>query len=338
MPLQVPKCENCGQSDAQVTCTTCEGNYCNLCDTKWHNEKRKNHQRIPYTGTELPSKLCTRIGHEGQHLSLYCQTCLIPICAFCLVAEHKNHPSVPLKNAVEHVKTIIKDNLIPFQDELSKIDQEIKVMEVEKKKLEEEVKKLDGKIKEAKNKRNETSQKLEDLKSWLDRKDVDPYRFLSLVSELKLNSKPQVATQGTTILDPVGVWLNKPVNTWKLLYKWTRDPKTNEAWHQACDNKGPTVTVIRTKDGHVFGGYSQISWSAPTNESFSWAVGIFEPKESRASFLFSLTDGKNRQPYQCLQFQIITMLSVYVNLIMVLDGDMMEMIFGFIQEVYEDVI
>jgi len=111
-----------------------------------------------------------------------------------------------------------------------------------------------------------------------------------------LNSKPQVAIQGTTILDPVGVWLNKPVNTWKLLYKWTRDPKTNEAWHRACNGKGPTVTIIRTKDGHVFGGFSQITWSAPAGQAW-------ESKESKLSFIFSLTDGKNRQPYQCLPFQ-----------------------------------
>jgi len=190
MPLQVPNCENCGQSDAQITCIPCDANYCNSCDKKWHsNEKRKNHERIPYTGSELLSRFCTINKHETQSLSLYCQTCLKPICAFCVVGEHKNHPCLPLKDAVENVKTIIKDNMIPFQSDIAKIDEEIKIMKEAKKKLEEDMKKLDEKIKEANNRRNERTQKLEDLKSLINKKDADPYAFLSLVSELKLNSK-----------------------------------------------------------------------------------------------------------------------------------------------------
>jgi len=188
MPLQVPKCENCGQSDSQVTCSTCEGNYCNLCDQKWHSGKRKNHQRMPYTGTELPSRLCIIDTHEGQTLSLYCQTCLKPICALCHIGEHKNHPCISIKDAVENAKTIFNDHLVPIQNNIAKLDQDIKI-------LEEERKKIDEKINETKNKRNETNQKFEDLKSWLKKKDLDPYGFLSLISDLKLNSKLQVTQE-----------------------------------------------------------------------------------------------------------------------------------------------
>jgi len=109
-----------------------------------------------------------------------------------------------------------------------------------------------------------------------------------LISELKLNLKVQV-TEDLSILDPVGVWLNKPVHGWKLLYKWTRDPKTKLAWHQACHDKGPTVTVVRTKDGHVFGGYAHLSWWTPTKN-------FYEYRQSNESFIFSLTDGKGRKP------------------------------------------
>jgi len=131
----------------------------------------------------------------------------------------------------------------------------------------------------------------------VNKKDVDPYAILSLVSELKLNPNLKLLTHETNILDPVGAWLNKPVNTWKLLYKFTRDQKTNEAWHQACNGKGPTVSVVRTKDGHVFGGYCHLSWWTPSSGERS------EQKESKESFIFSITDGKNRQPYKLLQYQ-----------------------------------
>jgi len=112
------------------------------------------------------------------------------------------------------------------------------------------------------------------------------------MAELKLNSKLQVSQD----LAPIGIWLNKPVNTWKLLYKWTIDEKTKAAWHHACDGKGPTVTIVRTKDGHVFGGYNPLAWWVPRNN------GDSEFKESKESFIFSLTDGKGRQAYQCLPY------------------------------------
>jgi len=184
MPLQAPKCDICGQSDAQLNCTHCEANFCHPCDQKTHMGKLKSHQRTACTGTDLPSRFCSVTGHEGQNLPVYCQTCLKPICALCLLGEHKTHSNLPIKSAVENVKSIIKDNLVPIQANMAKIDQEIKVME-------EDMKKLEEKIKEAKKRRNEENQKLEDLKLWLNKPDVDPYVFLSLVSDLKLETKLQ---------------------------------------------------------------------------------------------------------------------------------------------------
>jgi len=124
-----------------------------------------------------------------------------------------------------------------------------------------------------------------------------------MVSNLKvdLNSstsipspKARVSTKVAPdkLFEPLANWLKKPVDTWELLYKWTKDEKTELAWHQKCDNKGPTVTIIWAKGGHVFGAYAHLPWTT----AGGW-------KESKESFIFSLTDGKNRQPYQCLPFQ-----------------------------------
>jgi len=183
MPLQVPKCDTCYQSDVQTTCTICDANFCNECDKKFHIEKRKNHQRVPYTGVELPSRFCSIQGHEGQPLVLYCQTCFKPICALCcLHGDHKNHPHLQMTTAMEYAKQIIKGSLGQVQANITKIDQDIKVME-------EEMKKLEEKIKTSKSRKIEETQKLEALRSSLNKIDVDPYVFLSLISELKLESK-----------------------------------------------------------------------------------------------------------------------------------------------------
>jgi hypothetical protein len=31
-------------------------------------------------------------------------------------------------------------------------------------------------------------------------------------------------------------------------------------FHDKCDGKGPTVVIVETTDGHIFGGYTDISW------------------------------------------------------------------------------
>ena len=46
------------------------------------------------------------------------------------------------------------------------------------------------------------------------------------------------------------------------LYRAT-DPNhgfTAAKFHSLCDNKGPTLTLIKTVDGHTFGGFTTACW------------------------------------------------------------------------------
>ncbi|XP_067680289.1 interferon-induced protein 44-like [Haliotis asinina] len=56
-------------------------------------------------------------------------------------------------------------------------------------------------------------------------------------------------------------WLDG-VKGFELLYKATRDGCSNTAFHQKCDNKGPTVTVLYNTSDCVFGGYTSVSWDS----------------------------------------------------------------------------
>ena len=47
---------------------------------------------------------------------------------------------------------------------------------------------------------------------------------------------------------------------WKLLYRASRDGYSCESFHSHCDNKGPTLVVIRSTKGNIFGGYSDADW------------------------------------------------------------------------------
>ena len=49
---------------------------------------------------------------------------------------------------------------------------------------------------------------------------------------------------------------------WKLLYRTSEYGYTAESFHKYCDNvKGPTLIVIKSRDGWIFGGYTTQSWS-----------------------------------------------------------------------------
>jgi len=63
-----------------------------------------------------------------------------------------------------------------------------------------------------------------------------------------------------------------------ILYIASRDGDAASDFHSACDGKGPTVVIVQTESGQVFGGYADISWSQ----------GGGYVKSSTDSFLFHL--------------------------------------------------
>jgi len=68
---------------------------------------------------------------------------------------------------------------------------------------------------------------------------------------------------------------------WKLLYKATRDGFRAKAFHKLCDNKGATMTIIRSSEGYLFGGYTKGNWKA----------SIFHWRElDQTAFIFTLTN------------------------------------------------
>ena len=66
-----------------------------------------------------------------------------------------------------------------------------------------------------------------------------------------------------TYLRTLGSWLSpvaQSVNSaWKRCWLASVNGFTPGAFHQRCDNKGPTVTIIRVGK-YIFGGYTSLSW------------------------------------------------------------------------------
>jgi len=49
---------------------------------------------------------------------------------------------------------------------------------------------------------------------------------------------------------------------WKLLFRATKDGFDSNIFHRKCDNKGPTVVIVHSNMGNVFGGYTTVPWTA----------------------------------------------------------------------------
>ena len=45
-----------------------------------------------------------------------------------------------------------------------------------------------------------------------------------------------------------------------LIYRASRDGWESVDFHAHCDNKGPTVTVVKSGN-YIFGGYTELSWN-----------------------------------------------------------------------------
>ena len=63
-----------------------------------------------------------------------------------------------------------------------------------------------------------------------------------------------------------------------LLYRGSRDTYKAARFHELCDNKGPTISMIKSKCGRIFGGYTSAPWTS-----------VRGYKKDEKAFLFSLT-------------------------------------------------
>ena len=82
-------------------------------------------------------------------------------------------------------------------------------------------------------------------------------------------------------MDQLEQWIGKGPKKFDLLYSITRDGCSNTAFHQKCDNKGPTVTVLYNQQGSVYGGYTAVIW----DQSGQW-------KNDATAFMFRLQYNK----------------------------------------------
>ncbi|RIB28068.1 hypothetical protein C2G38_2028848 [Gigaspora rosea] len=85
--------------------------------------------------------------------------------------------------------------------------------------------------------------------------------------------------------------VSNPSYNFKLLFKESEDGFTPTDFHKKCDNKGPTLTVLKVKgEDEILGGYNPYNWDSPaeqkeipTKKSFIFKFNLNNPE----NFVFS---------------------------------------------------
>jgi len=69
-----------------------------------------------------------------------------------------------------------------------------------------------------------------------------------------------------------------------LLYLASKDGSGDSNFHSRCDSKGPTVVIIETRLGNIFGGYTLTSWASSGNYVASSKAFIFRLRPTMKRF------------------------------------------------------
>ncbi|CAF1171672.1 unnamed protein product [Adineta ricciae] len=119
--------------------------------------------------------------------------------------------------------------------------------------------------------------------------DVEPLS-IKYNSVLVYSGKNNYMLGGTLLCADYQMKLNefyrKSTQKWQLIYKAQIDGFGAKDFHRCSDGKGPTMTIIMSKnENYLFGGYTAISWGSDNTY-----------KKDPAAFLFTLRNPHDIQP------------------------------------------
>eukprot|EP00026_Physarum_polycephalum_P005965 Phypoly_transcript_06004.p1 GENE.Phypoly_transcript_06004~~Phypoly_transcript_06004.p1 ORF type:complete len:499 (+),score=82.48 Phypoly_transcript_06004:119-1615(+) len=100
------------------------------------------------------------------------------------------------------------------------------------------------------------------------------------------NHKPAfIESLAPNLQESLREWL--PDKQFNLLYQATRDGFEEDQFHLLCDNQGPSLSIVQSPDGFLFGGYNPENWESPDKPLY---------KTNPSTFIFTLTNPHSLPP------------------------------------------
>jgi hypothetical protein len=133
------------------------------------------------------------------------------------------------------------------------------------------IKELQGKIVTLQEKNAEQDEKIVTLQKKNAKQDEKIATLENNIKNLKIYSIRTL--EYSKIVKKVDIeliqkWIDEKNPTsiqFKLLYRATQHGKETKDFHSRCDNKGSTITFIKTNKSRVFGGFTTLNWDSTTN-------------------------------------------------------------------------
>ena len=181
-----------------------------------------------------------------------------------------------MKEKLDNEVTKVKEQLENYMSQCSKI---IKLNERIKKGLEKMKKDNENNMRKTltyvskmnKNQRETTSlfsQSLSSLNLNFDKEKCDiKFDKYSFNESIYLDKLSNILNKDEAWL--IISWLPKKPLEFKLLFDTKRDGDYSSTFHDKCDGKSPTLVVIKSSIGYIFGGYVTAAWNGNNNNQIN---------------------------------------------------------------------
>ncbi|KAJ3447210.1 pep-cterm sorting domain-containing protein [Anaeramoeba flamelloides] len=180
---------------------------------------------------------------------------------------------------------VVEEKYKEYENKIEQLTNEKKQMQID---FQKRTKELQETIEELTNKNKKLLIELGDLKEKEEKENVT-VNFLE-ESKILLKEKENHQKYRTKLQK----WLGEAgfnANL-KLRYSTRKHGWSNRVFHKKCDRKGRSLTLIKLKNGSLFGGYAEGEWWSPQGS------GKFHNSTNQKSFIFSLrSKNSNRKSF-----------------------------------------
>ena len=164
--------------------------------------------------------------------------------------------------------SILKNENKLFKTSIQNLENKIINLEKENKMLFEKIKKLENIIEE----------KIKNNNSIVEEKKLDNILINTVI--LKNEYKKQ-----NTLINWIKQKTGKNINKFILLFRKSKNGNYSSDFHKFCDNKGPTLSLIKIKNDIIIGGFTPLNWKNDKN-----GKEVYD--NSNQTFIFSLKSMK----------------------------------------------
>ena len=162
----------------------------------------------------------------------------------------------------------IKESYSIFIEEKAQNDEQIKKNIIKKIiKLENENKLLKNENKKLCEEITDLKKQIEEIKKLLIQNNNTPYCNSNIIKNLQ---------NFQFVFDKIEQTTSKKIKNLELLYRASENKGSGNIFHEKCNGKTPTLTIIHSKNDYIFGGYTEISWSQfdKDDNAFCYSINL----------------------------------------------------------------